>query len=67
MAQVPRIVQSPLSNDWFVVTRYKEKRGIDTESGDETFYLVAQVKHDVTDQMKTILAAHAKKARRRKA
>jgi hypothetical protein len=67
MAQVPRIVKSPLSNHWYVVTRYRERDGIDLYTGAKTRYLVAQVKHDVTDQMTAILNAHKSPARKRKA
>lgn len=60
MAQVPRIVKSPLSDHWYVLTRYREKKGIDLDSGEPTTYLVAQVKHDVTDQMQAILKAEGR-------
>jgi hypothetical protein len=42
---------------WYIVTRYKEKRGIDAETGKEYAYLVASIKYDVTDQMEAILKA----------
>lgn len=55
VAQVPRIVKSCLSDRWFVVTRYREKRGLDAETGEPMAYLVATTKFDVTDQMTVIL------------
>ncbi len=56
--QIPRIVRSPFSDDrWFVVTRYTEKTGIDTETGKERPYLVAREKFDVSDQMQAIFTA----------
>jgi len=55
---IPRIVFSELTKRWFVVTRYREKRGIGLD-GQPLHYLVASIKHDVTDQMKAILK-HAK-------
>lgn len=65
MKQTPRIVKSPLTNSWFVLTRWVEKRGIDTVTGEDVAYLKAIVKHDVTDQMTAILKHHAKQAKRR--
>ncbi len=62
---IPRIVYSPLSNRWYVATRYTEKTGIDGTTGKPHSYLVASVKHDVTDQMETILKADRKQRRRR--
>jgi hypothetical protein len=50
----PRIVYSELSRRWYVVTRYREKNGVDTKTGEPTAYLVASVKYDVTDQMRSI-------------
>ncbi len=55
--QTPRIVKSPLSHRWFVVTRYTTKSGIDATTGKKHDYLVASVKYDVTDQMRAILFA----------
>lgn len=68
MAQTPRIVESPLTRPsrWYVLTRYTEKRGIDAKTGERTAYLVASVKHDVTDQMRAILKAKTRAAHRRK-
>jgi cytidylate kinase len=50
-------MKSPLSRRarWFVVTRYRERHGIDTETGRATAYIVASEKFDVTDQMLSIL------------
>lgn len=55
----PRIMKSSLTNppQWYVVTRYTEKRGIDAKTGKEYAYLVASRKYDVTDQMEAILAS----------
>ncbi len=47
----PRIVYSPLSHSWFVVTRYVEKT-----SATGTKYIVARQKFNVTDQMTAILS-----------
>ena len=67
MSQIPRIVKSPLSKHWFVLTRYVEKRGVDAKTGDDVAYLKALTKHDVTDQMVAILKAHHPRPRARKA
>ncbi len=61
----PRIVYSPLSKRWYVATRYTEKHGIDGATGKPHAYLVASIKHDVTDQMTTILKANRTTRRRR--
>lgn len=63
MKQLPRIVKSPLSNDWYVVTRYRERRGVDAETGEPHAYLVASEKFKVTDQMRAILKAMKGKRR----
>lgn len=48
----PQIVKSPLTERWYVVTRYSTpKPGI----------IVAQKKYDVTDQIESILKKHGKK------
>lgn len=60
LQQVPQIVYSPLSKDWYVVTRYRVKNGIGLD-GKPHQYLVASVKHKVTDQMKKILKAKAER------
>ncbi len=58
MKQIPRIVRSPFDvQRWYVVTRYTEKAGIDTETGEQRPYLVAREKFDVSDQMQAIFAA----------
>lgn len=53
-------MRSDLTNppQWYVVTRYRIKDGIDAETGEKTRYMVAQQKYDVTDQMRAILKAH---------
>jgi hypothetical protein len=58
MSQTPRMVKSTLSKDpvWYVVTSYRIKEGVDAETGERRQYLVANRKHDVTDQMLKILA-----------
>lgn len=63
MAMTPRIVKSPLTGHWFVLTRYRERDGIDLDSGEKTRYLVAQTKYDVTDQMTAILKATTRRKR----
>ena len=64
---IPRIVFSELSNRWYVLTRYREKTGVDTITGEPSCYLVASTKHDVTDQMHTIFASKVGRPRRRQA
>ena len=54
MSQTPRIVFSALSKRWYCLTRYRQKEGVGLD-GKRHFYIVASVKHDVTDQMKAIL------------
>jgi hypothetical protein len=58
----PRIVKSELTKParWYVVTRYTERRGISTVTGEERAYIVASKKYDVTDQMEAILALEGK-------
>lgn len=62
--QAPMIVESKLTKPsrWFVLTRYQEKRGIDTVTGEDVAYLKALEKHDVTDQMRVILKNKRKRA-----
>lgn len=57
---LPRIVRSDLTKPprWYVVTRYTIRQGLDVKSGEKKEYLLAQIKHDVTDQMETIIANH---------
>jgi hypothetical protein len=59
MKQTPRIMKSTLTKppQWFLVTRYRIKDGIDAVTGEKTRYMVAQQKYDVTDQMRAILKA----------
>ena len=68
MAQTPRIVRSDLTKPprWYVVTRYRERRGRHATTGISFAYLIASVKHDVTDQMTAILRA-ARPRKQRKA
>ena len=63
--QTPRIVMSPLSNRWYVVTRYRVKDGLDAQTGQKHQYIVATTKYDVTDQMGAILSKAARAAVRR--
>lgn len=65
MTQHPRIVYSPLGNRWYVVTRYREREGIDAETGERNPYIVATTKHDVTEQMLVILSEAGRKAVKR--
>ena len=51
----PRLVFSELGQRWYIVTRFRERDGINTETGEKTRYMVALEKYDITDQMKTIL------------
>jgi hypothetical protein len=57
----PRIMKSDLTNPphWYIVTRYTEKSGINMVTGQESAYIVASKKYDVTDQMEAILAAES--------
>jgi hypothetical protein len=56
----PRIVFSPLSHCWFVVTRYVEQT-----AANGTKYIVARTKFDVTDQMGAILSKAGRAAVKR--
>ena len=51
----PRITYSPLTKQWFVVTRYRRAVGVDAMTGEKTHYLRAREKHDITNQMTLIL------------
>lgn len=67
MKQTPMIVESTLSRPsrWFILTRYVEKKGVSTVTGDDVLYLKAITKVDVTDQMRAILKAKARNSRRK--
>jgi hypothetical protein len=56
----PLIVQSGLTGQWYVLTRYTVKK---KANGDE--FVVASIKHDVTDQMKKILQQNTDRFRDR--
>jgi hypothetical protein len=56
----PRIVFSPLTQSWFVVTRYVEKTSATGQR-----YIVASKKYDVTDQMIAILSPKGRNAVKR--
>lgn len=60
MEQVPRIVYSPLSKRWFIVTRYAEKT-----SALGARYIVARRKFDVSGQMRLVLSRSGRKAVKR--
>lgn len=47
MSKTPLIRQSPLTDNWYVVTRY-------TQKGD---HITAHIKYDVTDQVSAIMSA----------
>jgi hypothetical protein len=66
MAQTPRIVYSPLGNRWYVVTRFREKAGINPSSGEPTRYMVASIKYDVTDQIDAVVQEYRRVKRRKK-
>jgi hypothetical protein len=59
----PRLMKSALTSppQWYIVTRYTEKRGIDPKSGEEYAYIVASRKYDITEQMEAILKAEKRK------
>lgn len=57
---IPRIVYSPLSHEWYVVTRYTEK-----VSASGAKYIIASKKFDVTDQMHAILSKTGRAAVKR--
>lgn len=59
----PLITKSELSGRWFVVTKYRIKEGIDAGTGEKSKYIVAQAKHDVTDQMRRIISQEREAAR----
>lgn len=63
--QNPRIVYSPLGQRWYVVTRYREREGIDATTGEKNMFIVAQTKYDVTEQMMVILSTQGRRAVRR--
>ena len=65
MAMIPRIVYSPLSKSWYVVTRYRINDGTDVTSVVKTKFIVATTKYDVTDQMTAILSTKGIAAVRR--
>lgn len=64
----PRITYSPLSHRWFLLTKYRKVTGIDPKTGFRKNYLRALEKHDITDQMVTIIreVERRTRARRRK-
>lgn len=51
----PRIVYSPMTASWYLLTKYRKQRGVDAATGEQKFYLRALEKHDITDQMVTII------------
>ena len=55
MKTEPRIVYSALSQQWFLLTKYRKVRGVDATTGERKNYLKAQEEHDITDQMVTII------------
>lgn len=65
MIQHPRIVYSPLGKRWYIVTRYREREGIDVETGEKNAYIVAQRRYDVTEQMAAILSTQGRRAVKR--
>jgi hypothetical protein len=50
---------------WYVVTRYRIKNGIDPKTGEAFNYMVAVHKYDVTDQMQAILERETQDLERR--
>ena len=67
MSQTPRIVFSELGQRWYIATRYREKSGVNAVTGENMRYIVATTKHDVTDQMQTILTSRIGQRKQRKA
>lgn len=66
--QTPYIMKSGLSGQWYVVTRYEQKRGMcamGSDAGKEYDYLIAKEKFDVTDQMKKILESERNQPKRK--
>lgn len=53
--QKPRITYSPLTNCWYLLTRYRHVQGVDVTTGEKKHYLRATEKYDITDQMVTII------------
>lgn len=60
--QIPRIMKSTLTKppQWFVVTRYTLKSGINPLTGEDVSYLAAREKFDVSDQMRAILKSETR-------
>ena len=58
--QTPLIVKSELTKPprWYVLTRYKEKRGINPATGDDVAYISASEKFDVTDDIGGLIEKH---------
>ncbi len=58
--QTPYIMKSALTKQWYIVTRYEQKRGmcaIGPDAGKDFDYLIAKEKFDVTEQMTKIITA----------
>ena len=55
-------MKSELTNPpkWYIVTRYRLKKGIDAKNGEKYCYLIASKKYDVTEQMQEILRQEQK-------
>lgn len=51
----PRITYSPVTGCWYLLTKYRKQTGIDATTGEKKRYLRALEKHDITDQMVTII------------
>lgn len=64
--RVPRIVYSPVFCRWYVLTKYRKQAGVDAVTGEKKSYLRALEKHDITDQMLSILREVERRALARK-
>lgn len=53
--QTPRITYSPLTHQWYVLTRYTLSKGVNPTTLKPVTYYRAFTKYDVTDQMTAIL------------
>jgi hypothetical protein len=59
-------MKSGLTGEWYIVTRYVQKRGMcamGPDAGKEFDYLIAKEKFDCTEQMQKILAAEKAEGR----
>lgn len=51
----PRITYSPITGQWFCLTKYRKETHVDATTGERRKFLRALEKHDITEQMITII------------